>query len=155
VLRAIAKRQINFTVSDPELRRKVTPSDEVGCKRIMLTDDWYPTLAEANVDLIAERIDRVTPTGIRDANGVERPADAIVLATGFASHDFVAPMEIAGRGGRALADKWGDLPRAYLGLTVPEFPKHVPALRAEHERRHRLGGQHAGVRDRAPARRPA
>ncbi len=122
VLRAIAKRQLNSAISDPELRRKVTPRDEVGCKRIMLTDEWYPTLAEANVDLVAERIDAVTSGGIRDARGVERPADVIVLATGFASHDFVAPMEIAGRGGRTLADEWSDLPRAYLGLTVPTFP---------------------------------
>jgi len=122
LLRAIAKRQIDSAIADPELRRKVTPSDEVGCKRIMLTDEWYPALAEANVDLVAERIDAITPSGIRDASGVERPADAIVLATGFASHDFVAPMEVAGGDGRSLAEEWGEVPRAYLGLTVPGFP---------------------------------
>jgi cation diffusion facilitator CzcD-associated flavoprotein CzcO len=104
------------------LRRKVTPTDEFGCKRIMLTDEWYPTLTEPNVDLVAERIDAVTPGGIRDASGVERPADAIVLATGFASHDFVAPMEIAGVGDRTLAEEWGEVARAYLGLSVPGFP---------------------------------
>ena len=71
---------------------------------------------------MAERIEAVTPSGIRDATGVERPADAIVLATGFASHDFVAPMEIAGRGGRTLAEEWGEVARAYLGLSVPGFP---------------------------------
>lgn len=122
VLRAIGKRQIAAAIDDPELRRKVTPSDEIGCKRIMLTDDWYPTLTEPNVDLVAERIEAVTPSGIRDATGTERPADAIVLATGFASHDFVAPMEIAGRDGRTLAEEWGEAPRAYLGLAVPGFP---------------------------------
>ena len=122
VLRAIGKRQINSAISDPELRRKVTPTDEVGCKRIMLTDDWYPALAEANVELVTERIGTVTADGIRDAAGVERPVDAIVLATGFASHDFVAPMEITGRGGRTLAGEWGEVARAYLGLSVPGFP---------------------------------
>jgi cation diffusion facilitator CzcD-associated flavoprotein CzcO len=122
LLRAIAKRQIDSAIADPELRRKVTPSDEIGCKRIMLTDDWYPALAQPNVDLVAERIDAITPSGIRDASGVERPADAIVFATGFASHDFVAPMEIAGRDGRALADEWSEVARAYLGLSVPGFP---------------------------------
>jgi cation diffusion facilitator CzcD-associated flavoprotein CzcO len=122
VLRAIGKRQINSAISDPELRRKVTPTDEVGCKRIMLTDEWYPTLAEPNVELVTERIEAVTRDGIRDATGAERPVDAIVLATGFASHDFVAPMEITGRDGRTLAEEWGVVPRAYLGLSVPSFP---------------------------------
>jgi cation diffusion facilitator CzcD-associated flavoprotein CzcO len=122
LFRAVAKRQIEAAISDPELRRKVTPADEVGCKRIMLTDDWYPTLTEPNVELIDAGVEAVTPSGIRDANGVERPADAIVLATGFASHDFVAPMEIAGADGRTLAGEWGEVPRAYLGVTVPAFP---------------------------------
>lgn len=121
-LRAVGRRQINAAISDPELRRKVTPTDEFGCKRIMLTDEWYPTLTEPNVELVAERIDAVGAGGIRDAAGVERPADAIVLATGFASHDFVAPMEIAGVGGRTLAEQWGEVARAYLGLSVPGFP---------------------------------
>src|SRR6188474_258297 len=85
LFRAVGRRQINSAIADPELRRKVTPADEVGCKRIMLTDDWYPALAQANVDLVTERIATVTPSGIRDAAGIERAADAIVLATGFAS----------------------------------------------------------------------
>lgn len=120
--RAIGRRQITSAIADPELRRKVTPSDEIGCKRVMLTDEWYPTLAKPNVDVVTERIDAVTPGGIRDAAGRERPADAIVLATGFASHDFVAPMEIQGRDGRSLGEAWGEVPRAYLGLSVPDFP---------------------------------
>jgi cation diffusion facilitator CzcD-associated flavoprotein CzcO len=122
VLRAVGRRQIDSAISDPELRRKVMPTDEFGCKRIMLTDDWYPTLTEPNVELVSEPIEAVTLGGIRDASGTERPADAIVLATGFASHDFVAPMEIAGVGGRTLAEKWGEVARAYLGLSVPGFP---------------------------------
>jgi cation diffusion facilitator CzcD-associated flavoprotein CzcO len=122
ILRLIAERQINSAISDPELRRKVTPTDEIGCKRVMLTDDWYPALTQPNVELVTERIESVTAGGIRDASGAKRPADAIVLATGFASHDFVAPMEIAGSGGRTLAEEWGEVPRAYLGLSVPGFP---------------------------------
>jgi cation diffusion facilitator CzcD-associated flavoprotein CzcO len=122
ILRAAGRRQINSAISDPELRIRVTPTDEFGCKRIMLTDEWYPTLTEPNVELVAERIEAVTPGGIRDATGVERATDAIILATGFASHDFVAPMEISGRGGRTLAEEWGDVARAYLGVSVPSFP---------------------------------
>jgi cation diffusion facilitator CzcD-associated flavoprotein CzcO len=120
--RAISLRQITKAIEDPELRRKLTPEDAIGCKRIMLTDDWYPALARPNVELIADRVEAVTETGVRAADGVERPADVIVLATGFRSHAFVAPMEIAGPGGRTLAEEWGDVPRAYLGVTVPGFP---------------------------------
>jgi cation diffusion facilitator CzcD-associated flavoprotein CzcO len=118
----IAKRRIDSAISDPELRRKVTPADSMGCKRIMLTDDWYPTLTLPNVGLVTDRIEAVTPAGIRTADGVEHRYDAIVLATGFKTHGFVTPMEIAGAGGRTLAQAWAGLPRAYLGLSVPGFP---------------------------------
>ena len=120
--RAAGRRQINKAIEDSELRRKVTPRDAVGCKRIMLTDDWYPTLANPNVDLVTDRIAEVTPDGLRVADGTERPADVLVLATGFQTQAFVAPMEIVGEDGRSLAEEWAEVPRAYLGLTVPRFP---------------------------------
>jgi cation diffusion facilitator CzcD-associated flavoprotein CzcO len=121
-VRAIGRRQIESAIDDPELRRKVTPRDEVGCKRIMLTDDWYPALAKPNVELVTDRITEVTASGVRTEDGAERPADVLVLATGFKTHGFVAPLEITGAEGRTLAEKWGGEPRAYLGITVPEFP---------------------------------
>ena len=101
---------------------KVTPTDEVGCKRLMLTDDWYPTLTKPNIELVTDRIAEVTGTGIRTEDGTERPADVLLLGTGFKTHGFVAPMEIVGPGGRTLAEEWGDVPRAYLGMSVPGFP---------------------------------
>jgi cation diffusion facilitator CzcD-associated flavoprotein CzcO len=122
LFRRLALRNITKAISDPELRRKVTPTDEVGCKRIMLTDNWYPTLAKPDVDVITEGVAEITPGGVRTEDGRERPADAIVFATGFKTHGFVAPTEIAGSGGRTLAEAWGDVPRAYLGMTVPGFP---------------------------------
>ena len=121
-LRALGRRQIETAIHDPELRRKLTPSDEMGCKRIMLSDDWYPTLAKPNVELITERIMEVTSSGVRTADGAERAADVLILATGFKTHGFVAPMEVAGEGGRTLAEEWGEVPRAYLGVSVPGFP---------------------------------
>jgi cation diffusion facilitator CzcD-associated flavoprotein CzcO len=120
--RAVARRQITSAIEDPELRRKVTPKDEVGCKRLMLTDEWYPTLTKPNVDLVTEGIAEVTPTGIRLEDGSEQPADVIVLATGFKTHGFVAPMDIVGAEGRTLSEEWADVPRAYLGMSVPGFP---------------------------------
>lgn len=120
--RAVGRMQIRRAISDPVLRDKVTPRDEIGCKRIMLTDEWYPTLTRANVDLVTERIERITREGVQTADGTLRPADAIVFGTGFQSHAFVAPMEVVGRGGRTLADAWNGVPKAYLGLTVSGFP---------------------------------
>jgi cation diffusion facilitator CzcD-associated flavoprotein CzcO len=120
--RAVARWQINKAIDDPELRAKVTPSDEVGCKRIMLTDDWYPTLTRPNVELVSDRIAEVTPTAVRTDDGRERPADVLVLATGFKTHGFVAPMEVVGAEGRTLADAWSPTARAYLGMSVPGFP---------------------------------
>ena len=120
--RAAGRRQIEKAIKDSDLREKVTPADEIGCKRIMLTDEWYPTLEKPNVELVAERIEEVTPTGIKSADGTERPADVIVLATGFESHAFVAPMEVIGAAGRVLAEEWDPVARAYLGLSVPGFP---------------------------------
>jgi len=120
--RALARHQINGAIKDPDLRVKVTPGDEIGCKRVMLTDDWYPTLVQPNVELVVDRIERVLASGVRTVDGRERPADVLVLATGFATHGFVAPMEITGTGGRSLAEEWAGVPRAYLGLTVPGFP---------------------------------
>ena len=119
---ALARRQIRKQIADPELRRKVTPRDELGCKRIMLTDDWYPALTRPNVELVTDRIEAITPQGVRTSDGTERPADILVLGTGFKSHSFVAPMEVVGRGGRALAEAWAGVPKAYLGITVPGFP---------------------------------
>jgi len=88
----------------------------------MLTDDWYPALTQPNVELVTDRIAEVTPSGIRTSDGAERPADVLVLATGFKTHGFVAPMEIAGAEGRTLAEEWADVPQAYLGMSVPGFP---------------------------------
>ena len=120
--RAVARHQIHAAIEDRALRRKVTPTDELGCKRVMLTDDWYPTLTRPNVELVTDRIAEVTAAGIRTEDGTERPADVLVLATGFNTHGFVAPMEIVGAGGRTLASEWAEVPRAYLGTSVPGFP---------------------------------
>jgi cation diffusion facilitator CzcD-associated flavoprotein CzcO len=120
--RAVGRRQITQAIADEQLRAKVTPSDDVGCKRLILTDEWYPTLTRPNVDLVTDPIAEVTPHGIRLQDGTERPADVLVLATGFQTHGFVAPMEIVGSDGRSLAQEWANVPRAYLGMSVPSFP---------------------------------
>jgi cation diffusion facilitator CzcD-associated flavoprotein CzcO len=120
--RAVARRQITSAIDDPVLRRKVTPRDELGCKRLMLTDDWYPSLTQPNVELITDPIAEVTQRGVRTGDGRERATDVLVLATGFSTHGFVAPMQIVGAHGRTLAAEWSPVPRAYLGMSIPGFP---------------------------------
>ena len=120
--RAMARANIKKAIKDPELRAKVTPTDEVGCKRVMLTDEWYPTLTKPNVKLVTERIAEITPGAVKTEDGTERAADVLILATGFRTHGFVAPMRITGAGGRTLAEEWTPVPRAYLGMSVAGFP---------------------------------
>ncbi|RJO71997.1 NAD(P)/FAD-dependent oxidoreductase [Nocardia panacis] len=110
-------------VSDPTLRAKLTPDYAAGCKRALFSNDYFPALTQPNVDVETTPIAAVTPHGIRTADGVEHPVDVIIYGTGFKGAEFLAPMNIYGRGGRKLADIWADSgARAYLGLSVPEFP---------------------------------
>jgi cation diffusion facilitator CzcD-associated flavoprotein CzcO len=107
---------------DRELWRKTTPDYPVGCKRILITAEWYPTLRRPNVDLETGGITEVTEDCVVTADGRSVPVDAIVFGTGFTATEFLAPMEVFGRGGRRLADAWARGAEAYLGITVPDFP---------------------------------
>jgi 4-hydroxyacetophenone monooxygenase len=92
-------------------------------KRPLLDNGWFRTVAREDVELITEAVARVTPTGVVTASGSEYEADMIVLATGFKTLQFLWPMEIRGASGRTLREQWGeDDARAYLGITVPDFP---------------------------------
>lgn len=119
---ALSRLQRRWQVRDPELRRKVTPTDDVGCKRTLLTNDWYPTLAQPHVDLVTDRIVSIDPDGPVTEDGVVHGADVIVLGTGFKAQQFVLPMQVAGRDGRTLSDVWNGRAKAHLGTTVPGFP---------------------------------
>jgi cation diffusion facilitator CzcD-associated flavoprotein CzcO len=107
---------------DPGLLELTTPDTEMGCKRVLISSEWFETLQRDNVELVAGRVARITEGGVVGPDGVERPADTIVLSTGFQSHDFVAPMRVEGLGGRELNEFWADRPEAYLGTTVAGFP---------------------------------
>ena len=119
---AIANLARKREIADPELRAKATPDYEIGCKRVLFTADWYSTLTRDNVELINGPVTAVTTSGVIGSDGVERPADAIVYGTGFASHGFVAPLAVRGRQGRDLNEVWGKRPEAFLGTTVSGFP---------------------------------
>ncbi|RFA26828.1 4-hydroxyacetophenone monooxygenase [Alkalilimnicola ehrlichii] len=117
-----AYSHIRRHIKDPELRRKVTPAYTFGCKRVLISNDYYPALAQPNVDVIATDIRRITGTGIETADGRQREVDAIILGTGFDSHFPFAKGSVIGREGRDLMDAWEEGLEAYKGTTVAGFP---------------------------------
>ena len=116
--RALLRKQ----VQDPALRAQLTPDYPIGCKRILLSNDYLTTMARPNVNLVTQGIRRITADGIETVDGQHHPADAIVYGTGFAATEFLAPMAITGRGGLELNEAWQKGAQAYLGMTVPGFP---------------------------------
>ncbi|TDC67584.1 NAD(P)/FAD-dependent oxidoreductase [Actinomadura sp. GC306] len=115
------RKTLEEGIDDPALRRKLIPDYPVGCKRILLSGDYYPALARPHVDVVTDPIEAITPSGIRTAGG-EYEADVIVYATGFQTSDFLAPMKVVGRDGRELNEAWRDGATAHLGITVSGFP---------------------------------
>ncbi|MGU7784706.1 alpha/beta hydrolase fold domain-containing protein [Burkholderia sp. PU8-34] len=109
-------------VPDAALREQLTPDYPIGCKRILLSSDYLAAMSKDNVELVTQRIRRVTEHGIETADGTHHPVDAIVYGTGFAATEFLSPMHITGRGGLDLNDAWRRGAQAYLGMTVPGFP---------------------------------
>lgn len=110
-------------ITDPELREKLTPTYEFGCKRILRTSAYYPTFLRDNVSLVTEGINHFTEKGIVTADGVEHVADIIIYGTGFYSQNFQGDLEIRGRDGATLAERWGDEDaEAYVGIAVDKFP---------------------------------
>jgi cation diffusion facilitator CzcD-associated flavoprotein CzcO len=110
------------SVADPELRAKLTPQHPMGCTRPLISSDYYPAVQRPDVDLVTTGIDRITADGIRTTDGVERPADTIVLCTGFHATEYLRGIEVVGRGGVEIHERWAGVPRAYHGITVPGFP---------------------------------
>jgi 4-hydroxyacetophenone monooxygenase len=107
----------------PDLVEKCVPSYPPYGKRILLDNGWFKTLTKPNVELVTDKIDHFSREGIVTADGNSRPADIIVIATGFKVTEMAARLNITGRGGKKLRDKWAnDNPTAHLGLTVPDFP---------------------------------
>ncbi len=105
-----------------DLMPKCVPDFPVFGKRLIIDNNWYPTVARDDVNLVTDEIVAVRPNGIETADGTLHEVDVIVFATGFNSNHFLWPMEVVGRSGVALEDRWGDYPRAYKGMLVPDYP---------------------------------
>ena len=118
----LATRYLEHTVRDPALRAKLTPDFTMGCKRVLISNDYLPALTRPNVEVVTDGIAEVRPRSIVGTDGVEREVDAIIFGTGFRPTDQPIADHIRGRAGRTLNDVWQGSPKAYLGTTVAGFP---------------------------------
>lgn len=120
--RALARRHLKRQVPDPALRARLKPDFDIGCKRVILSSDWYPSLTRPNVALIDDPIDRIESNAIVTRDGYRRQTDIVVLATGFRATDPVPAGLIRGRDGRDLHRVWRAGPQAWRGVAVHGFP---------------------------------
>jgi len=118
----LARSYLERKISDPDLRAKLTPDYPVGCKRPLMSREWYPALTRDNVRLVTSPIVEITEQGLRTADGEEHRVDTIIYGTGFTANEYLGSVTIRGRGGRTLRDDWRDGAEAYLGITVPGYP---------------------------------
>ncbi|MEV6830555.1 NAD(P)/FAD-dependent oxidoreductase [Amycolatopsis sp. NPDC051102] len=119
----IAKRNIAKGIKDPALRKKVTPDYTMGCKRVLISNDYYPALARPNVDVNTSGIKEVKAHSIVDSAGVEHEVDAIIYGTGFKVTDALEYLDITGVDGRSLAKEWAaEGMRTHKGITVSGYP---------------------------------
>jgi len=118
-LAAVARRHLASQVTDPALRAQLTPDYTIGCKRILLSSDYYPALQRPNVSLVTEGITGITEAGVTTADGEEHKADVIIYATGFKVIESVTSLNVTGRDGRKLR---AENLEAYRGITAAGFP---------------------------------
>ncbi|MEV5753842.1 NAD(P)/FAD-dependent oxidoreductase [Actinoallomurus sp. NPDC052308] len=118
----LARRHIERQIDDPELRAKVTPDYTIGCKRILLSSDYYPALTRPHVDLVTEPIKEITETGLVTADGTAYDVDVIIYGTGFKVTEALSEQHIVGRDGLKIQEAWAGGIEAHHGVTVAGFP---------------------------------
>lgn len=115
-------KNLEQSVADPELREKLRPDHKPLCYRLVWSPDFYKAIQHPHAALVTEGIERIEAAGIRTCDGVLHELDVIALATGFHADAFMRPMKIIGRNGVDLDDVWADSPKAYLAVSLPDFP---------------------------------
>jgi cation diffusion facilitator CzcD-associated flavoprotein CzcO len=118
----LAVRHLEQTVPDPELRARLTPDYTMGCKRVLISDDYLASLNHANVSLVTEKIREVREHSIVTADGTAHEVDAIIFGTGFQVQELPIARIVRGRHGHTLSEAWGGTMTAHLGTTVSGFP---------------------------------
>jgi cation diffusion facilitator CzcD-associated flavoprotein CzcO len=117
-----ARKHLEAQVTDAALRARLTPGYEFGCKRVLISNDFYPALARPNVELVTDAIREVRAHSIVTSDGIERPVDVLIFGTGFRVTDMLLGTRIIGRGGVEIHDAWKERANAFLGITVAGFP---------------------------------
>ena len=123
-----ARQHLKSQVPDPELRAKLTPDYRIGCKRVLISNDYYPALMRDNVDLITDGIAEVREHSVVTTTGEEFEVDAIIFGTGFRVTDALAQQRIVGRGGLKIQEAWSGGIEAHHGITIPGFPNFFMLL---------------------------
>ncbi|MEV0245274.1 NAD(P)/FAD-dependent oxidoreductase [Nocardia sp. NPDC050712] len=122
-LELLAKAKLQFEIRDPELRKKVTPDFRIGCKRMLISNEYYPALSRDNVDVITDGIKEVRSGSIITKDGTEREIDALIVATGFHVTDSPTYNTIAGKDGRTLSEVFDEIgQQGYKGSAIANFP---------------------------------
>ncbi len=123
-LEKMALKYMATAIPDPTLRAALTPDYTIGCKRVLISDDFYPAMNRRNVELATSAISHVEADAIVTSDGNRHPVDALVYATGFRPTDWIPGIQILGRGGRDLTQEWrhAGAARAYYGITTEGFP---------------------------------
>ena len=122
LIRRVAAAHLARQVPDRALRARLRPDYAIGCKRILVSDDYYPALSQPNVEVIGAAVRELLPDAVVDEHGGARQVDAVVLGTGFRAAEPSFAARIHGRDGRPLSATWSEGMAAYLGSTVPGFP---------------------------------
>lgn len=112
-------------IGDAELRAKLTPDYEVGCKRLVFSDGFYDAIQQPSIDLVVEGIDRIEPRGVITRDGKLHELDVLVYATGFDAHAYMRPMQVIGQDGVTLDEVWADLPVTYQSMLIPQMPNFL------------------------------
>ena len=118
----LGRKNLRKGIPDPELREKLTPKFTMGCKRVLLSNTYYPAMAKETTHLVTDSISEITETGITTVDGKHHELDVIIYATGFWASENVAPFETRGKDGQDLRDLWSKGGEAFLGTTITGFP---------------------------------
>jgi cation diffusion facilitator CzcD-associated flavoprotein CzcO len=116
------KASMHSMITDPALRAVCTPDYELGCKRVLIADDWYPTLASPSVEVVTAPITSIDANGVTTDDGMHHDLDVLIFGTGFQATNFLPSMTVTGRKGMTLAERWRDGASAYRGVAVSGFP---------------------------------
>jgi cation diffusion facilitator CzcD-associated flavoprotein CzcO len=121
-LSKLVKLHLRASIDDPDLREKVTPDYTMGCKRILVSNDYYPALEREDVQVVTDSVTEIVPNGAISADGTEHEFDVIIMATGFKAAEELAPFDVMGRDGRSLNEEWNPYAEGHMGTTISGFP---------------------------------